>query len=265
MIRLSQIKNKIFIALSILLLIVILNFFQKEVKNFFYLISSPIQKTLWRTGDNVSDFFEGISKTSNLKKENEEVKLKIQELLAENTALKELKRENDFLRKALEIGLEKDFKLILADVVGNSVSSEDILIIDKGSRDGILKDSSVITEQKILVGKIIQVEEKFSKVMLITNKESSFNGKIQEKEVEGVVKGKGNLNVYFDLLQKDKEVKRGDRVITSSLDKVFPKGLLVGEVKDVKKSDLEPFQQAEISPFFDIKELKTLFIVSNFK
>jgi len=62
--------------------------FSKEIKNFFYLISSPIQKTFWRAGDNMSDFFEAISQSKNLKKENEELKLKIQAFLAENIALK---------------------------------------------------------------------------------------------------------------------------------------------------------------------------------
>jgi len=260
--KFSQTRNRILILLTVIIVFLFLGFFQKETKNFFYSISEPFQKTLWRTGANIYDFFSGIFQGNNLKKENEGFKLKIQELEADVASLKELKTENEFLRKSLDIGLENEFKLIFTEVVGNG-TSEDILIIDKGSKDGILKDLPVITEQKILVGKILQADEHFSKVMLITNKESSFNGKIQEKEVEGVVKGSGNLRTYFDLLPKDKEIKEGDVVVTSSLDKAFPKGILVGTVKEVKKSDLEPFQQAEISPFFDIKGLKNLFVISN--
>ncbi len=258
--RFFQARNRILILLIVIIFFLFLGFFQKEVKNFFYSVSEPFQKTLWRTGANIYDFFGGIFQGNNLKKENEEFKLKIQELEAEVASLEELKTENEFLRKSLDIGLEKEFKLIFTEVVGNGIS-EDILIIDKGSKDGILKDSPVITEQKILVGKILETDENYSKIMLITNKESSFNGKIQEKEIEGVVKGEGNLKVYFDLLPKDKEIKEGDVVVTSSLDKVFPKGILVGEVKEVKKSDLEPFQQAEISVSFNIKELKSLFVI----
>lgn len=270
------------ISVLLVALFAVLNLtgFSKEIKNFFYLISSPIQKIFWEVGERTSNFFEGISETKNIKKENEDLKLKIQELEVEIASLKETKKENEFLRKALEIDLKKDFNLVLAEVIGEDLSG-DILIINKGSRDGISKDFPVITEQKVLVGKISQTYDNFSKVMLITNKESAFNGKIEEKDynppttssqppggdwapIEGVVKGGGNFKLYFELLPKDKEIKEGESVITSSLGGIFPKGLLVGKIKEVKKSDVEPFQQAEILPIFDIKELKNLLIITNF-
>ncbi|GAH71742.1 unnamed protein product, partial [marine sediment metagenome] len=179
-----KLSPRIKIGLIIVLLIaffIVLNLtsFSKEVKNFFYLISSPIQKTLWRAGDNLSDFFEVISEIEKLKKENEELLLKNQALLAENTRLKELKKENEVLRKALEVGLEKEFKLLLTEVRGKDIS-QDALLINKGSKDGILKDFPVITQQKALIGKISEVYENFSKVILISNKENSFDVKISD-------------------------------------------------------------------------------------
>jgi rod shape-determining protein MreC len=253
------------IAVLLLAFFVVLNLtdFSKEVKNFFYLISSPIQKTLWKAGGEVSDFFEAISETKNLKKENEELKLKIQELLAESATLKELKEENKILREALEIGLEKEFKLTLAQVVGKDISQDSILI-DKGLADGILKGFPVITQQKTLVGGISEVYENFSKVMLISNKESSFDVKIQEKDIEGVGKGKGSLRLFLEFVPKEKEIKEGDLVITTALGGIFPEGLLVGQIKKIKKSDIEPFQQAEIKPAFNLEELESLFIVTEF-
>ena len=112
-----------------------------------------------------------------------------------------------------------------------------------------------------MVGRISQVYENFSKVMLISNKESSFNGEIQEKEIEGIINGKGNSKLYFELLPKEKDIQGGENVVTSPLGGIFPKGLLVGQVKEVKKSDIEPFQQAEIKPALDIQKLDFLFII----
>jgi len=251
----------------------------KEVRNFFYLISAPIQKSLWRLGERVSDFFETISEIKNLKKENRELKLKIQELLAENAKLKELKKENEILREALGIGLEKEFKLSLAEVIGKDIS-QDSLIINKGSEDGISKGLPVITQQKVLLGKISQVYKNFSKVMLISNKNSTFSARFQDseppailpsaeggrapKDIEGIVKGKGNLQLFLDLIPQNAEIREGDDIVTISLGGIFPEGLLVGEIKEVKKSDIEPFQQAEISPFFDIKAIESLFIIISF-
>ena len=83
-------KGQILIVLIGILVVISLNFFQKEVKNFFYLISSPIQENLWQGGSNISGFFEGFFKAAALEEENEELRFKIQELLAENIKLSEL-------------------------------------------------------------------------------------------------------------------------------------------------------------------------------
>lgn len=247
----------------------------KEVKNFFYLISSPIQKTLWGAGDRVSDFFEIISEIKNLKKEvdehsfidalrcawaNEELRLKIEALISENAKLRELKKENEALRMALGMGLEKEFKLLLTEVIGKDIS-QDTLLISRGLKDGISKSLPVINQQKVLVGKIGEVYENFSKVILISNKESSFDAKIPESDIQGVVRGKESGKLFFDLVSKEKEIKEGDLVVTTALGGVFPSGLLVGEIGKVFRSDVEAFQQAEILPTFDIGELEILFVI----
>jgi len=249
----------------------------KEVKNLFYLISSPIQKTLWGAGDRASDFFETISEIKNFKKEadelsfidtlrcarvNEELKLKIEALLAENAELKGLKKENETLRIALGLGLEKEFKLLLAEVIGKDIS-QDTLLINRGLKDGISKSLPVINQQKALVGKIGEVYSNYSKVILISNKESSFDAKIPESDIQGVAMGKENGKLFFDLVPKEKEIKESDLVVTTALGGIFPSGLLVGEIGKVFRSDVEVWQQAEIKPAFDINELETLFIIVN--
>lgn len=249
------------LVLLAVVVIVALNFFQNKVRNFFYLVSAPIQASLWQAGQGVSDFFATITEFRNLKKENEELKLKINSLLAENASLKELKKENETLRKALNLGLQEEFKLTLVQVIGKDIS-QDSLTINKGSKHGIAKNMPVITEQKNLVGRISEVYDDFSKVMLISSKDSSFDAKVQEQEIFGVAKGQGGLKAFINRVPQDKEIKQGDILVTSVLGGVFPAGLLVGEIKEVKKSDLEPFQQAEISLFFDIGKLENLFVIN---
>jgi len=254
---------KIVIPVLIIVFFIFLNLgsVSPRVKNFFYLASEPVQKWFWEKGARLSNFFETISEIKSLKKESDELKLKNKTLMSENLALSELKKENETLREALEIGLKKDFKLIFSQVIGKDVSSDSIKI-DKGFKDGVKKGLPVITQQKILIGKISQVFENFSDVMLISNKESSFDAKILDTETYGIVKGKGNFELYFDLIPKEKELKEGNFLVTSALGGVFPPGLLIGEIKEVKKSDVELFQKAEIKPAFDIKELEFLFVIT---
>jgi len=253
------------ISVLLVAFFVVLNLtaFSDEIKNFFYLVSSPIQKNLWQQGHKFSNFFETIAEIKKLKKENEELKLKNQESLAQIAQLLELKKENEILRTALGIGLEKEFKLVLAEVVGKDISQDSILI-NKGSKDGISKNLPVIGQQKTLVGKISEVYENFSRVTLISNKESSFDAEIPENDISGVVKGKGNLQLFLDLVPQEKEIKEGNLIITTSLGEIFPEGLLVGQVGKVLRSDIEPFQQAKIRPAFDIKKLKIIFIITEY-
>lgn len=260
-------KKRRFLILIVIavLLIVLLNLFQKEVRGFFYYISCPIQKSFWGVGDRVSNFFESFIRIKSLKKDADELKLKNQELLSQITILQEQKKENDILREALGIGLQKEFKLALAQIIGKDISQDSILI-NKGSKDGILKDMPVITQQKALVGKISEVYNNFAKVMLIFNKKSSFDALVQkgEKDISGAIKGEGNFRILFDLVPREENLSQNDIIVTSVFGGVFPKGLLVGKIKKINKSDLEPFQQAEIEPLFDISQAEILFIILDF-
>jgi rod shape-determining protein MreC len=235
----------------------------KSFREFFYSFSSPIQKNLWRSGANVSDFFESIFQIKDLKAENESLKLQNQELTAKVAELSEFQKENETLRNALQIGLEKDFRLVLAQVTSKEVG-KDIILINKGQKDGMAVGMPVITEQKVLLGKITEVNDYFSKVSLITDKDSVFDAKIQETGVEGVVKGAGNFSAIFDLVPRDAQIKEGEEVVTSVLGGVFPGGILAGKIVKIKKNDTESFQKAEIQPVFDIKELDNLFVIVNF-
>lgn len=244
-----------------ILVFLVFNFFQKEVKNVFYLISSPVQGPLWRAGESVFGFFETIRELKELKIKKEELELKNQKLLAEIVELKELKKENETLRQALEIGLEKEFKLVFAGVI-NKAPFEDSILLNKGSKDGVLEGMPVITQEKALLGKISEVYENFSRLMLISNKKSSFSARIQDKEILGVIEGKERFLLSFNRIPQNKEVVEGALVISDVLSGDFPGGLLVGKIVKIQKSAAEPFQEIEVSPFFNLRKTDRCFIIT---
>jgi len=250
----------IFLLLSIL--IVVLNFtgFSRNIKDFFFWLSSPVQKSFWQGGKNISDFLTSISKTGVLKKETENLRLENQELIGRIAGLIELEKENEVLREALALGLEEESELVLARVMNKDISQDSVLI-NKGGRDGVLNGMAVITEQKVILGRVGAVYDRFSEVVLISNKDSSFGARIPEREIDGIIRGKGSFGLSFDLIPREKEIFENDVVVTSVLGGVYPPGLLVGKVKAIKKSDVDPFQSAEIRPAFDIYSLDYLFII----
>ncbi|TSC75723.1 MAG: rod shape-determining protein MreC [Parcubacteria group bacterium Gr01-1014_30] len=257
--------NKKLLVLLVLgaFVITLANFYQSETRNFFYSISEPLQKPLWAAGQAGAGFLRTFFHTTRIEKENEKLRLTVQELLAKTAQFYEIEAENKVLRKAFEIGLQEEFNLILAQVTGKNIT-EDSLIINKGSKDGVKNDMPVVTQQKVLLGRVVQVYDNFSRVEVPSGRKSSFDGKILGSEIQGLVRGAGNSKVTFDLVPQYEEVHQGELLTTTALGGIFPPGLLVGYVKSVKKSDVEPFQQIEIQPAFDIKQLEYLFIITSF-
>lgn len=259
-------KNpRLLIGIFILIILVVcFNFFSKGVRNFFYTIASPVQKIFWQAGNNSSTFFGALIGTNNLANSANELAIKNQELFQQKSATQNLSAENQVLRQALSLGLQKDFSMVYSQIISKDLSGDSILI-DKGSADGISKNMAVISEQRILFGKISEVYKNFSKVDLITAKNFVVDAVVQGKVVYGAVKGSGNLAAYFDLISKDAGLEDNDTLLTSSLGGDLPKNLLVGLIENIKKEDTKPFQSAEIKPFFDLNIAESLFVITDFK
>lgn len=268
---LSPRKFKIFLVALLVLLVVLFGFFEAEVKNFFYSKSESTQKILWDSGSKTSEFLKRIFRTEIINEENKKLREENQKLLYQIALLKDFEKENKILREALDLGFQKEFKLKLADVLIKDIF-RDIIIIDKGLQDGIREGMPVITQERVLVGKVGEVENNFSRVVLISDPSNSFPAKLKENVV-GVVKGKGNLELLLEKIPREVDVKEGDIVTTvywgeifpkASLGEIFPKNLLVGKINEVKKTDISPFQEIKASVFFDISELKKVFVITRY-
>lgn len=258
-------KVKIIVSLVIfaaLLALFNLTGFSNPVRNFFYSISQSFQEFFGKAGNDFSDFWAGVLQANNLKRENESLQLKIKELVGEKIRFQGLEKENESLRGALGLGLEKDFGLDFAKVIGKDIS-EDTLLINKGRNDGLSSGMPVITSQKILVGKIGQIFDDFSKVVLLSNKESAFDIKIGDKNIFGVAKGRGGNLLSLEFIPQEQEVEEGEFVATAALGNVFPANLLVGQVVMVEKTDVEPFQRIEVNSAFEFGLAAEVFIIKN--
>jgi rod shape-determining protein MreC len=255
--------GKIISVIGIVALILSLNFFQKEFKGFVYSLSSPLQESSWRNGGKVADFFSLLGRIGDLNKENEDLRKENEDLLATNGFLLEAEKENVALREALALGLEEDFQLLLAQVVSKDVGHDGILI-NKGKKDGVSEGLPVINSSQVLLGRVTEVYDSFSRAALISSQESSFDAKISGADITGVVKGRGSLGLDFELILPEEEIKEGDFVITSSLAEIYPRGLLVGEIIQIEKQDTGSFQRAELSPLFDLDKTDSVFLILNF-
>ncbi len=252
-----KIKNFLIFLIFILLILSFL-FFQEKARNAFYFISSPIQGFSWNLGRSASSFRE-----LGFKEEKKELEIENQKLLNDLVELENIKKENQKLREALGIELNKSFNLELVQIFGKDFS-QDVILINKGKNNGIEKGFPLINEQKVLFGRVDRVYENFSSVILISNQGNVFDIEIKNKEVFALAKGKGNLGLFIDLIPPEVKINKGDVVTTSAMNNSFPRDLLVGKINKVIKEDIKSFQKAEIDPFFNIKTTNKLFVVLDF-
>ena len=121
----------------------------------------------------------------------------------------------------------------------------------------------VITAGKAAVGMVVESFSTHARVQLISAKESKLDAKIAETQVTGVIRGQGGQKLMLDLVPQEDELREGDIVLTSNLGDVFPENLLIGEVANVLKSGADPFQKANLKPFFNLKSSELVFVITS--
>ncbi len=260
------VRNKISLAVLTVTIIFLLNIFQKDVKGAFYSFSAPFQRILFSASVNISNFVKSIGQAQEERIENERLRKKIKELMAENIKLKEVEEENERLRRALKIKPRSDFNFFLSQMISKDAISSDSILIKGGAEDGIKVGMPVVTPEMVLVGRIEETLDRFSRVQLIFSKGFSFDVEIlkegNQTPIYGLIEGRGGFKIFLDNVPLKAKIEEKDVLTTAALGGIFPQGLLVGEVKKVSKSNVQPFQVAEVSPFLDINDLRELFIIT---
>jgi rod shape-determining protein MreC len=193
--------------------------------------------------------------------ENMRLKAEISRLHKEQQLWQEALQENKRLRELLVLKENEEHYVTSARVIGRGTDQwTNTFVLDKGSEDGITKYMIGVTE-KGLVGKISSVSNTYSHLLLLTDIHFSVSARLQDNRVEGIVSGKGFRKCRMKYIPHEDEVKKGDIVITSGLDMLFPPGIPVGYVSRVNKKDTGIFQEIEILPFVDNARVEVVTIV----
>ncbi len=108
-------------------------------------------------------------------------------------------------------------------------------LLNQGTKAGITIDCAVLSPGGVL-GRIVQVSSTTSTVQLITDSESGVGVFLENSRAQGVLRGEGGASGSIDFIRSSESVKPGERVLTSGLDQVYPKGLLAGVVSQVTQS-----------------------------
>lgn len=193
--------------------------------------------------------------------DNERLAARVEELEGQLSVLKEFERENDRLRQLLNFSVEHGFRSIGASVIGSDPSGWIRgIVIDRGSAQGVQPGMAVV-HSKGIVGQVVSVSSNSSRVLLVNDHSSGVDAVVQGSRARGVVEGAGERMCELKFITPETPVKVGDVAITSGMDRVFPKGLVVGTISDVNVQTGGLFQTVEVKPAVDFSRLEEVLVV----
>lgn len=254
-------QKKFFFYFFILFVIVILTYQSSKRLSFNIVFLNNIYSNLHDVKTSLVDYiYSPIKNFFILKQENERLKAELSRLLQLEQKYLEAIQENKSLKGLLSIKERDSTYITSAHVIGRSLGQWDnIMILDKGLSDGVKKDMIAITERG-LVGKITSVTDSYSNMLLVTDINFSVSVRLQESRADGILSGTGFRKCKLKYIPSEIEVKEGENVITSGLDRFFPSGIPVGYVSKINKY-IGLFQDIEVIPFVDNRRLEFVAIV----
>jgi rod shape-determining protein MreC len=188
-----------------------------------------------------------------LRHENDVLKLQINQL--QNKA-----EEADRLAVLLNFRqMHPNVPMMGARVIGASAdSATQTVYLDRGERDGIRRNMGVITPDGV-VGKVSESYRDTAQVLLLTDKDSGVGAMLAESRIQSPVGGVGEPLLAMKYVANDDTVNIGDHVVTSGMDRIFPRDLPVGTVSQIKPGN--PFKQIRLKPAAKLESLEEVIVL----
>ncbi len=226
----------------------------------------PVQNFFSYIGNGVGGFFGFVSDMKDFQQENLELKDQVEALSAQVREMESYRHENERLRQMLDFKAKESGR----DMVGCEVIAKDSgnwfysFIIDKGENDDIAINDAVVSGYG-LVGRVTEVSSSWSKVLTIIDTDSSVGALINRTQDFAIVDGdlalgdKGQCKLNY--VNKDTSLVLGDAVVTSGLGGVYPEGLLIGTVSEIKSDAMGYSQYAVIDTAVDFERIREVMVI----
>ena len=198
-----------------------------------------------------------------VRRQLEQTQQRLALLEAENSTLLEFENENRRLSQLLGLSREQGLKGVAAEVVGYNPSAwVKAITLNKGSNQGVAMGMPVLAGNG-LVGQVISVARNVSRALLIIDHGSGVDAIVQGSRARGVIGGAGEDGCEMRYVNRDDQVKVGDRVITSGMDQVYPKGMFIGVVSEVNTAQGDLFLNIAVKPAVDFSKLESVLIAQS--
>ena len=228
-------------------------------------VLAPIQKLFMRISRSVNSLLTSIGQIGSLQEENAALKAQVLELEQQLYQMAEYKRENEWLREALEFKKQEAYQMQICEVIGRSPTNLfSSITINRGRNHEVTQGMPVMSGNGV-VGTVQSVTTTTAAVILATDPRSAIGGMVQDTGDLVLIEGDPDYSgmLLAKPLSKDVELEQGDILVTSGLSQYFPKGMPIGEVVEIIPSRYQLSFTAYVRPFVDFSRLEYVFVLSS--
>jgi rod shape-determining protein MreC len=238
----------------------------------FSAVLEPVQKSVIGVVDGVNGFFESLTTGIRIRNDNKALLLENASLKNQITQLAEAGRQYQELKTALQLKDNYDrYEIIGGRVMTREIGSWfDVFRIDLGSRDGLVvsetESFAVVDAQSRLLGRVLSTDLVSAKVLPILHEGFAVSGKIDAVNgallrVHGDLDLKSRGLCLIDQIPVSASLHVGDQIVTSGLGGLFPAGILIGEVVEIRDGASLMERQAVLKPSADLQSISVVFVM----
>ncbi len=263
--RLQDLGLVLLIVLALVGLVVHATGLLQPLEDLVIRITTPLQQGMSLLAARFGELAQTVRDLRDLRQRNEALQGENDRLLLENVRLREVQHEAALLRDLLDFKQSNPtFTVQGAHVIGRDPSNvQQYAILDIGREEGIERNMPVVTDRG-LVGRIYEVGQGWSRVLLIIDSRSFVNALTQSTRANGLVQGQADGTLAMLDIPQAETVSVGDTVFTSGLGGNFPRQILIGQITEVKRKDYELYQEAAVQPTVDFQHLEAVLIITDF-
>jgi rod shape-determining protein MreC len=236
----------------------------KPLENVIVRIFLPIERQFVNLSDRINLYYQEDRSRKTLENQVSALETELLALQEKQSQLALTLEENEFLREQLNFEIADNYQKIIARVIGRS-SDETIntITIDKGKKQGVVLGAAAVIGDKAMIGKIINVSDYNSVVLLVNDHNSQIAASILNKDKTiGIVKGEYGLGAKMQLIPQTETLNADDIVVTSGIENNIPRGLLIGSIDSISENPGDVFKEAVIKLPFNLNKISLVNILS---
>jgi rod shape-determining protein MreC len=261
----------VLLAISLILMAISASPVVRDVQHGVAFAFKPIEVAIDSVTRDVLSIGTTIAEINDLRRANADLRAENQQLRVENRSATEVRRENDVLSGLIDVRRSLRYDTVPAAVIAQESSeARRVVIVDRGSNDGLRAGEVVVGAGGSLAGRIADVGADFARVILVNDATSTVIGQILGTSATGRVVGQlGGALIMLDV-DATAKVKIGEEVFTAGIELAngirspYPKGLLIGRVVDVKRDPNEVVQTVYLEPATALDGLEYVLVISDY-